>query len=204
VRFCAGDSLLINLGGTDRAIYQWAHKRDRSAAVAHNVIERRGAIEEEEEDVLKLFGLAGADEALPDMNDAGQLISSRPWVASMIAPSDAKDGNPELPFYRLEMGHVFGLQASNTRASVRFNAGGDIILPASRYVCVYNKKRNAQIFYEGHETELSNVCVSEDGRLCASVERCNRPKIHIWGRSDHAGDLHPPNAAPQRSGAHGV
>jgi WD40 repeat protein len=180
MRFCAGDSLLINLGGFDRAIYQWAHKRDRQKEVAYNVIERRGAIEEEEEDVLKLFGLAGADEALPDMNEVGQLISSRPWVASMIAPSDAKEDNPEVPFWRLEMGHVFGLQASNTRASVRFNAGGDIILPASRYVCVYNKKRNAQIFYEGHETELSNVCVSEDGRLAASVERCNRPRIHVW------------------------
>jgi len=180
LRFCAGDSLLINLGGFDRAIYQWAHKRDRSKEVAWNVNERRGAIEEEEDDVMKLFGLSGADEALPDASEMGQLISSRPWVASMVAPSDAKADNPKLPFFRIEMGHVFGLQSGNTRASVRFNCAGDLVFPASRYVCVYNKKKNAQIFYEGHDTELSNVCVSEDGRLCASVERCNRPKIHIW------------------------
>ena len=116
VRFVAGDSLLLTLGGLDRTIYQWKHKRDRSETVAWNVIERRGAIEEEEEDVMKLFGLVGADEALPDMNELGNLISSRPWVASMVAPSDAKESDPRLPFSRLELGHVFGLQSSNTRA----------------------------------------------------------------------------------------
>ena len=47
-------------------------------------------------------------------------------------------------------------------------------------MCVYNKKRNDQIFYSGHDVELSNVCVSRDGKLAASVERCNRPSIHIW------------------------
>ena len=180
LRFCAGDSLVVNLGGFDRTIYQWTHKRDRSEKIAWNVVERRGAIEEEEEDVMKLFGLVGADEALPDANELGNLISSRPWVAAMVAPTDPKPEMPGLPFYRLEMGHIFGLQSSDTRGSVRYNAAGDIVFPASRYVCVYNKKKNSQIFYEGHNVEMSNVCVSEDGRLCASVERCNRPQIHIW------------------------
>lgn len=180
MRFVAGDSILVSLGGFDRTIYQWRHKRDRADSVAWNVIERRGAIEEEEEDVMKLFGLVGADEALPDMNELGNLISSRPWVASMVAPTDPKEANPRLPFSRVEMGHIFGLQSGNTRASVRYNSAGDLIYPASRYVCVYNKKRNDQIFYSGHDVELSNVCVSRDGKLAASVERCNRPSIHIW------------------------
>jgi len=180
IRFCAGDSLLISLAGPDKIIHQWAHKRDRSDAVAWNVIERRGAIEEEEEDVMKLFGLAGADDALPGSDELTTLVASRPWVASMVAPTDAKDGDPAVPNFRLEMGHIFGLQSNNTRASVRFNSAGDLIYPATRYVCVYNKKRNEQIFYEGHEREMSCICVSRDGKLAASVERCDRPRIHIW------------------------
>ena len=180
VRFAGGDSLLIALGGFDSTIYQWIHRRDRADGVAWNVLERRGAIEEEEEDVMKLFGLVGADDALPEMNELGQLISSRPWVASVVAPTDAKADNPRIPTSRVEMGHIFGLQSSDTRSSVKYNAAGDLIFPASRYVCVYNKKSNSQIFYEGHEHHMSHVATTRDGLLCASVERCNRPSIHIW------------------------
>lgn len=180
MRFCAGDSNLITLSGPDKMICQWAHKRDRSEAVAWNVIERRGAIEEEEEDVMKLFGLQGADDSLPGMDELSSLVSSRPWVAAIIAPTEAKEGNSNCPPVRLELGHIFALQSADTRASVRFNSAGDLVYPASRYVCVYNKMRNEQLFYEGHEKELSFVCVSRDGKLAASVERCPRPRIHIW------------------------
>lgn len=183
IRFCAGDSLLISLAGPDKTIFQWAHKRDRSEAVAWNVVERRGEIEEEEDDVMKLFNLVGADEALPEVADMSSLVSSRPWVASLVAPTDAKESVPTMPDYRLELGHIFALQSSNTRASVRFNSIGDLIYPASRYVCIYNKKRNEQIFYDGHDTEISCICVSRCGKIAASVERCNRPRIHIWDAS---------------------
>jgi microtubule-associated protein-like 6 len=180
MRFVAGDSLLVTLSGVDKAIFQWAHKRDRAKDVAHNLSERKNELVEEAEDVEKFFGLTGADESLPDMGELTNMVQTRPWIASVVAPTNPKPNVDTPPQARLEKSHIFGLQTNVTRGSVRFNSGGDIIYPASRYVCVYNKKKNGQLHYEGHTNEISCVGVSRDGTLAASVEKVNRCCIHIW------------------------
>ena len=181
LKFVSGDSYLVSIAGPDKAIMQWVHKRDRGEGVAWNMNDRRsGDIEEEEDDVIKLFGLGGTTDALPEAVDMKKIVTTRPWVASIVAPTEPPTLNPSLPAYRLELTHVFGLQSDLTRNSIRFNGVGDILFPASRYVCVYGKKMNSQMIYEQHETEISCICTSFDGNLVASVERCNRPRIHIW------------------------
>jgi hypothetical protein len=64
--------------------------------------------------------------------------------------------------------------------TVRMSSSGNLIYPASRYVCVYEKKRNQQIFFEGHTGEVSCVTTSKDGMLAASAARCARVRIMVW------------------------
>ena len=180
MRFAAGDSALITLAGIDKGIFQFAHKRDRAEGVAFNVLDRKGNVEEDEEDVIQFFGLAGSEEALPDMKALSGLVSNRPWVASIVAPSNPKESNDAKPEIRLEKKHIFGLQTAFSRASIHYNSGGDLVYPISRYVCVFDRKRNQQLYYEKHEHPVACVGVSRDGRLAASAERSNRPNIHIW------------------------
>ncbi len=180
MRFASGDSFLLSLSGVDKTIIQFNHKRDRNPDVAFNVNERRGAIEEEEDDILKYFDLAGVDEELPDMKELNNMVTSKPWVASIVAPTNAKESIDTPPNYRLEKSHIFGLQTTLTRSSIVFNCCGDILYPASHYVCVYNKKKNEQIYYEGHMNEISCVGISKNGMIAASAERSTRCSIHIW------------------------
>ena len=178
IRFVAGDSKLISLAGVDKCIMQWAHKRDRSLDIAWNVNERAGNLEEEDDDVMMFMGMLGATEEKEQ--DLNALVTSKPWVAAIVAPTNPRSSIDTPPDYRLERSHVYGLQSSSTRGSVHFNFDGDVLFPSSHYVCVYNKKSNAQLFYEGHVKEISAVAVSRDGVIAASAERANRPSIHIW------------------------
>jgi microtubule-associated protein-like 6 len=173
---------LITISGQDKSIMQWLHKRDRGDDVAWNVLDRGGAIDEDDEDVLGFFCLSGKEDSL-DLSEFQSIIGTRPWVAAMIPPTAIPPIVMDKPKFRLEKNHIFGVQSQTTRASIRFNSNGEVIYPASRYICVYNKKKNSQIFYEGHGTDISCIGVSSDGKLAASAERSNRPNIHVWDAS---------------------
>lgn len=187
IRFGSGDAVLVSVCGIDKSIMQWRHKRDRDPMVAFDVLDRRGKVEEDEDDVVNLFGHLLAPSSLAvDAATAfakmDHLVSSKAWIAAMVAPSDAPselDCSKEV-VVDLSMIHILGLQANATRASVRFSNMADIVFPVSKYVCVFNKKQNSQIFYSQHLNEISCVSTSRDGMIAASVEKMLRPRIHIW------------------------
>jgi len=182
IRFASGDAHVLSITGVNKSIMQWTHHRDRDEGVAFDVLDRRGKLEEDEEDVTNLFGITDALAALAaEPNDMSHLISTRPWAASMVPPTESKDINADKALANgLKLRHIIGLQSFGTRLSVRFNNVGDVIYPASKFVCVYQKKNNSQTFYRGHDTELSCVAVSRDGLVAASAEKDKRPSIHIW------------------------
>jgi len=182
IRFASGDAHVLSITGVSKSFMQWAHRRDRDDGVAFDVLDRRGKLEEDEDDVTTLFGVSDALAlAAGEPNDMSHLISSRPWAASMVPPTDARDLSSDKPLaHGAVLRHIIGLQAFGTRMSVRFNSVGDVIYPASKFICVYQKKTNAQIFYGGHFNELSCIAVSADGLLAASAEKTGRPSIHIW------------------------
>ena len=76
----------------------------------------------------------------------------KPWIASMVPPTKLSTFtiNENIPKEKIMKHHIFGVECGVTRASVKFNSSGDFIFPTSKYVCVFNKKKNSQIFYEGH------------------------------------------------------
>jgi microtubule-associated protein-like 6 len=181
LNFASGDSYVISISGEDKTVFQWAHRRDRGEDVSFDVLERGSTVEEDEDDIMTPFGLSGAvEEALPDMNEVNQVVVSRPWVAAMIAPSEMPRIRDESPLVRLETYHIMGYQSQMTRQSVKFNAAADVIYPASRFVCVYDKKQNSQIYYTNHTSEISCVGVSSDGRFAGSADRSSRALVHVW------------------------
>jgi microtubule-associated protein-like 6 len=187
VKFVAGDSYLVTISGPDKSIVRWRHNRDRGENVAHDLLLRAGKIDEEEEDVIQFFGLESASEALGGNKELQNSITSRPWIASIVAPSDVSVVNTlnetEPPRVKVEIAHIFGLQCDTSRASVKYNFQGDIVYPTSKYVCIYSKKSNMQTYYQGHESTISCLSLSLDGKLVASSEKNKRACIHVWDAS---------------------
>lgn len=183
IKFIAGDSYLVSLAGQDKAIMQWAHKRDRDENIAFDGLDRRGRIEEDEEDIMGFFGLAGAEGTVNEEGDMTHLVSSRAWLGSMVPPSDFEEDSIVVEPLELHLKHMYALQGTTTRCSVLYTNEGDILYPSSKYVCNYNKKSNSQTLYKGHQQELTCVSVSRDGLIVASVQKSNRPTIHVWDSS---------------------
>lgn len=179
LRFACGDSILLSVHGSDKIIAQWSHKRDRDDKVAWNLVMRKQILEEDDEDVMSHFGILKDDQSLP-AESATALIATRPWISSMVSPSSFPEPVTQAPSFHLFKSHIIGIQSQCTRGSVRWNCRSDVIYPSFNSVCVFNKKSNFQIFYDGHEAEVSCICVSRDGKIVASADRSKRSSIHIW------------------------
>ncbi|RYG67057.1 hypothetical protein EON64_08310 [archaeon] len=186
--FASGDSSLLCVSGADKLILQYRHDRHHEEDVAYQTFERRGLLEEGEEDVsewLALFGGQGGEgtrEAV--LGELSKLITLRPWVGAIVEPSNARDFEVAQTLkHRLNLLHIYGYQSKLTRQAVSYNCNYDVLYATSRYVAVFNKKQNKQIFYQQHQHQVCAMAVSKDGKLVASVEKTLRPQIHIWDSS---------------------
>jgi WD40 repeat protein len=216
LRFCQSDSILLTISGSDKVIVQWGHKRDRDPEVAYDVAARRGVDTafggEEDEDVARLLLLTQTRTDFDPADTDILLLSnvSKPWLATMVPPSKLSGIviDPTAPKEKISKEHIFGLESNMSRSSVRFNRNGEFLYPTSKYVCIFNKKKNSQIFYEGHcvrsfihrdavdalstttapdglsssdaDAVVCCVCTSADGVIAASATQCDRPNIHVW------------------------
>lgn len=180
VRFVSGDSAVVSLIGLDKAIIQWRHRQDRGEKVAWDVLERRGQVQEDEDDVVTFFGQVSSEDTFITQNSLSTLSISRPWLATLVPPTVLPNLIVDPPTLTLEKLHIFGLYCEKSRSSVHYTNDDDVVYPASRYVCIYSKKLNTQYYYEQHAAEVSCVAVSQDRNIVASSERCLRPQIHVW------------------------
>ena len=222
IRFCTGDSRLLTVSPADKVVVQWVHRRDRAEEVVWDVAQCRGnAITlraDEDRDITRLIALttegADGDRDADHIADKALAVSvSRPWLAAAVPPSNLIELtiDSSMPKQSLERHHMFGLETYLSRASVRYNCNGDYVFPTSKYVCLFNKKKNVQTVYRGHSMrdlavmsrlnvmststapdglalsdEDSPVCcvsVSADGQIVASATQCSRPNIHVWDAS---------------------
>jgi hypothetical protein len=152
--------------------------------VAHSLTERAGKTQEEDDDVLEVFGVEAPDSAdMENVPELGQGALSRPWLATIVEPSELPRQDKSASHATLGVYHVFGLQLKLSRASVRYNMLGELVYPTSRFVCLLNKRENRQRLYEEHTSEVCCVAVSPNGSFAASSDRSPRTSIHVWDLS---------------------
>jgi WD40 repeat protein len=169
--FVKGGAYAVSISGSDNSILKWRCVVDAPG--------EQWTGEEPEDDEIKALCIPAAPPPPVEENEEAKM-----WLMTLVEPTDTAVVESEVhlqpPNVLTELTHVFGLCTASMRSMIRYNLDGDIIYPASKYVCVYSKRTNAQIFYKEHQNHISCLTVSSDGKIAASVEECARPSIRLW------------------------
>jgi hypothetical protein len=182
VRWVGGDQFLVTMSAREQVVMQFVHDSDDGAA-------RDGADAAVlEMDPALRAAAVGDDAALAfaEVRDpvaealAMEAQASKPWLATIIEPSDAGASDPAAPDASTELERAFGVQTLSARDGLAYNVLNEVLWATSRLVVVYNRAAHAQRFFRGHTAEVSCLSVSRDGRFVASGERSTRPVVRVW------------------------
>jgi microtubule-associated protein-like 6 len=138
-RWTGGDSHLISVGRQDRAIFQWIHDDD---AVALEDQENAVVAGDSGED-----SDLGLDEEIEITDDVGDFMAVKPWIGTIVPPTNAPTGTLDPPPVNLELEYVYGYQAQDSRNNLRYNTLGEIVYHAAAIGIVYNRQLHQQRFF---------------------------------------------------------
>eukprot|EP00948_MAST-09A_sp_MAST-9A-sp1_P002160 g2160.t1 len=168
VRWTAGDSHVISIGGSGRSIVQWKVLSGEldEAMVAGDSGEDSDLGEEQK----IVFEEDGAD----------NFLAVKPWVGAIVPPSNPPASNTAAPNVRLELEHVYGYNAQLCRNNLYYAKTGEIVYHAAAIGIVYDKVSHQQKFFRRHKGTVISLAVDSNRRFAATGERCKRPLFKIW------------------------
>ena len=161
VRWAGGDSHLLTMGSKDKGIFVWRHEADDQAVMDTRQVTTEVIDDSDvETEVPAVVGEVPMVEGL----DGGTGVD-KPWVASIVEPSDPPPSNADIPDKKLRLIYAHGVETQTTRNAVLYNANHEVMYPNAGLAVVYNKEDHAQNFYKGHEgNSVSALAVTQDGR----------------------------------------
>lgn len=173
VKWASKRNLLVSTGRDDKAIIIWKTYTEESK---YESLRDQKCIKTQSHD--ENFGLS---KYTYDCN--GEI--SRPWVASIIAPSafdkccSRKNGK-----------HRFALRSicsgNDTANDVFYNGVGNIIYTCSTLAVTFDVRANQQSFFVGHRNLISAMSISSDLRHIASAGVGDNSCIIIWDANTRA------------------
>ena len=170
----AGKGLLVSIGRDDKAIIIWKTHMEEPTYDSwrdQNCVEMQLNQEEMEKWRKSQYNCYGD--------------TSRPWVASLIAPSDLDKcrsvKNSTHHFAPLSL-H----SCNDTTKDVFYNGAGNIIYHCSTLAVSFDGRRNRQSFFVGHRNLISVMSISSDSRHVASADVGDNACIIIWDANTRA------------------
>ena len=187
VRWAGGDSHLISVGATDKAVMVWRHEADDMAVMDSSSGTTPDPVDDSdvEDDIPVLdgdvpSGAGGAGDGAGDNEEVKNTNLERPWIAGMVEPTNPPKPNPDLPDSELELVYAHGFCSQTTRNSLAYNCMGELVYPTASICVVYNKETHGQRFFRGHNCQVSACAVSPNGRFVASGVNSMRPQVRVW------------------------
>ena len=178
IRWVSGDSHLISTGAKDRGIFQWRHIREEGEEK-----KQEGVGSDMDDDMSEFVpGILSSLEEVEDWTVPMEetVVASKPWVASLVEPSEPPQIVDDSPYAQLKIDHIHGVQSELSRSSVQYNIYDEIVFPTSNKVVVFNRKANQQRYFSEHNEDVVSVAVSPNLRMVASADRSFAPIIRIW------------------------
>ena len=190
VRFSSDDGYVITVGGCDRCVFQWRHEADQAEDDAEEYREEPDS--EDEADLLDGTALdrspdqenANEDVVAFDADDdeeEGEFVAVKPWVGSVVPPSNPPADDPSAPEEGLELQWVHGYRAQESRNNVRYTATGEIVYPAGTLGVVFNTEGGGlQRYFTDHSDDVVSIAVHPEGLLVATGQLGKTPRIIVW------------------------
>lgn len=99
--------------------------------------------------------------------------SIEPEVNSILSPGD-------IPTCSLNIDWIYGWNCKKNRNILHYLASGEFVYPAACIIVIYNPLSNSQRYFNYHDEIVSTVAIHPGGRIVASAQDGNIPKILIW------------------------
>jgi microtubule-associated protein-like 6 len=172
VRWTSGDSHLISVGGCDRTVFQWVHDNDEMVQEDRDTAVIAGDSGEDSD--------LGVDDEIDVTDDMDDFMAVKPWIGTIIPPTNAPTGSLDGPAIELELNFVHGYEAQGSRNNLRYNCLGEIVYHAATTGIVYNRQHHSQAFFREHDDDIICLDVSSDGRLVVTGQKGASPQIRVW------------------------
>lgn len=174
VTWAAGDGTLLSTGSRDHTILQWRCVYDDARESGDE-----GGLScddsEEDRDAGHEFPETAISRRLPAPS-----AQTTAWMSSVIPPSIIRDDDLSRPQISVEPAFVHGIHISDCRQSLRYNQDGNLVMIATSFGIVYDRRRHSQMFYSDHKWTLISLDVDSTGRVAATGELADLPELHFW------------------------
>ena len=177
VKWMADDAYVLSMGATDRCIFQWK-------------VNREGKIDSGDEagdsgDDSELEVDGGMGGATPTVLSGGVIAEPyagiKPWIKSMVPPSNLEMENVERPKYNLDLDYIHGCRIDDVRNVIKYNAQAEIVYPAAAVAVISRPSdRSQQFCCNGHQSDIVALAVSECGKFIATGDVGLDVTVCVW------------------------
>jgi len=104
----------------------------------------------------------------------------KPWLGSIVAPTNHPEQDVAAPATDLELDYVHGYRSQDATNNLFYNAAGDVVYSSAAIGIIYNSVTHSQKFYIGHDDDIISLAVSPDRQFVATGQLGKKPSVHVW------------------------
>ena len=151
----------------------------------------------EEEDNLKYDDILGELFEKVPPGEGDEFAAVKPWLGAIKEPKSHPKANKSAPAENLEIDWVWGYRSEEARQNCFFNPNGHAVYPTAALGVIFDYQSQKQTYFgggktnfdgrkqknekiDGHNDDVTALCVSYSRKLVASGQNGQKPLICIW------------------------
>jgi len=141
-------------------------------------------IQDPDDEHANVAGESGEDSQLMESaavaTDYSDKVAVKPWLGTIVPPTNPPEPVKEAPAVSLELECVHGYRAQDARNNVRYNYKGEVVYTAAGLGVVYSKEDHRQRHFSKHTGDIVSLAMHPNGQYVATGEKGATPCIWVW------------------------
>jgi len=88
-----------------------------------------------------------------EVGEAKEFLAVKPWVGSVVAPSDPPPVDKSQPDIQYELEYVYGYRSADAKQNLHYNPEGNLVYMTACMGIILDKNNNTQTFFGGGEVD---------------------------------------------------